>query len=236
MRDEAEARLRRYLRVAYEGGPEPEPPARAPSRWAVPTGAAARIAAVLLVLLVAGVTYLVLARMPAAPAAPAAPSADPAPPATVTETAQEPGATEGTHAVVHVAGAVHEPGLVEMSTGARVAEAIALAGGATEEADLDALNLAAPVVDGQQVYVPAVGEAVPQQSTGGGAPDRGGLININTADADALETLPGIGPALAERIITWRTDNGPFASVDALTNVSGIGPATLARLRDQVTV
>ncbi|WP_420113722.1 helix-hairpin-helix domain-containing protein [Pseudactinotalea sp.] len=244
MRDEAGARLRRYLRVAYDGAPEPELPERAPHRWAAPGGAAVRIAALLVVLVVAAVTYLVLARIPPAPAAPDAPSAEPSAPVIPDPTtapegsavAEEPH-TDGS-IVVHVAGAVVEPGLVEVSAGSRVAEAIQRAGGGTDEADLDALNLAAPLADGQQVYVPREGEAVPPAAAGGGdSPGtETGLVDLNTADAAALETLPGIGPALAERILSWRTENGPFPSVDALTNVSGIGPATLARLRDLVTV
>lgn len=253
MGDEPAARLRKYLRVAYDAGGEPAAAARAPSRWAAPTGAAARIAAVLIVLVVAGLTYLLLVRVPPAPAAPSAPSDEPAPPAAVTTT--DPGAdgataTSATSAgedamsegvlVVHVAGAVLEPGLVELPAGTRVAEAIESAGGAAADADLDALNLASPVVDGQQVYVPREGESVPPPATGatggGSAPSSTGLVNVNTADATELETLPGIGPALAERIIAWRTENGPFASVDALTDVPGIGPATLARLQEKVTV
>lgn len=249
MRDDPAARLRKYLRVAYDAGGEVEPPARAPGRWAAPTGAAARIAAVLIVLVVAGVTYLVLARIPPAPAAPAAPSAAPAPPGLVVTAEPGTGGAEAptsqggggapTELVVHVAGAVVDPGLVEVPPGTRVAEAIEVAGGPTADADLDALNLAAPVTDGQQVYVPSEGEAIPPGAGGSGGPSPGGstgLVNLNTADATTLETLPGIGPALADRVIAWRTENGPFASVDALTNVSGIGPATLAQLRDLVTV
>ncbi|WP_156222874.1 helix-hairpin-helix domain-containing protein [Pseudactinotalea suaedae] len=238
MRDDSAARLRRYLRVAYDAGGRPEPPERAPSRWAAPTGAAARVAAVLIVLVVAGITYLVLVRVPPAPGAPAAPSAEPEPPGGVATA--EPTGGDATVLVVHVAGAVLEPGLVQMPAGARVAEAIEVAGGPAEGADLDALNLAAPVVDGQQVYVPREGENIPPTTSGGtgagGSQPGGGLVNINTADAVALEALPGIGPALAERIIAWRAENGPFPSVDALTNVSGIGPAILARLQDKVTV
>lgn len=145
--------------------------------------------------------------------------------------------------VVDVVGQVHTPGLVTLPAGSRVFDAVAAAGGATEGAELGAINLARPVVDGEQVRVPAPGEVVapPAQPAGapavpGGAPAGGGLVNLNTADEATLDTLPGIGPALAARIVAWRTDNGPFASVDELDEVSGIGPAMLAKVRDLVTV
>jgi len=139
--------------------------------------------------------------------------------------------------VLHVHGAVVEPGLVELAAGARVVDAIAAARGPTDDADLGAVNLARLVADGEQLYLPRVGEA-PPPSAGGepGAGPGGGLVNINTADAVALESLPGIGPALASRIIAWREANGGFRSVDELLAVSGIGEKTLAGFRDQVTV
>ena len=137
--------------------------------------------------------------------------------------------------VLHVHGAVGEPGIVELPLGSRVVDAIAAARGPTDDADLGAVNLARVVADGEQLYVPRVGEA-PPASSGGTGPDAQGRININTADAAALETLAGVGPALAARIIAWREQNGPFRSVDELTAVSGIGPKTLDGMRDQVTV
>lgn len=260
MHDQVAARLQRYLRVAYEGaesgsGTDAAPRHTRASRWATRTGAAVRVAAVLLVLVVAGVTVLVLSRT-AAPAAPQAPTADPAPPATTQPAAgaAEPtgGPTAGANGaamqeeqpgavVVHVAGAVAAPGLVELPAGSRAADALEAAGGATDAADLDALNLAAPVTDGQQLYVPAEGETPPVPVAGGepggaGGTQQAGLVDVNTADTTTLETLPGIGPALAGRIVDHRTAHGPFASVDALIDVAGIGPATLARIRDLVTV
>lgn len=155
--------------------------------------------------------------------------------------------------VVHVAGAVHTPSIVELPEEARVHEAITAAGGATEDADLAALNLAASVQDGQQVYVPAVGEEPRPNAPDGGAPDDGApdgaapdpavsagggsaVVDLNSATAAELQTLPGIGPAMAERILTHRDEHGPFSSVDDLLAVSGIGPATMERLRDLVTV
>jgi competence protein ComEA len=145
--------------------------------------------------------------------------------------------------VVDVVGQVHNPGLVTLPAGARVFDAVSAAGGATAGAELGAINLARPVVDGEQVRVPAPGEAVAAAPAApgvaaapGGAPGTGGPVNLNTADEATLDTLPGIGPALAARIVAWRTDNGPFASVDELDEVSGIGPAMLAKVRDLVTV
>ncbi len=137
--------------------------------------------------------------------------------------------------VLHVHGAVGEPGIVELPLGSRVVDAIAAARGPTDDADLGAVNLARVVTDGEQLYVPRVGEVPPPTATGSG-PDGAGRVNINTADAAALETLAGVGPALAARIIAWREQNGPFRSVDELTAVSGIGPKTLDGMRDQVTV
>lgn len=257
--DPSYSRLQRYLRVAYDGARSPvgggdEQTAgaavREPGRWAVRTSAAVRIAAVLLVLAVAGATYLLLSRSfaprpsdaPAAPVAePLAPSVQPVQPAASDGTSAAAEAGSAATIVVHVAGAVTDPGVVEVTEGTRVVEVITAAGGSADDADLDALNLAAPVTDGQQVYVPREGEVGPGGVASPGASgDAGahgpGLVNINTADATALDTLPGIGPALADRIITWRTEHGPFTSVDALTDVSGIGPATMERLRDLVTV
>lgn len=159
-----------------------------------------------------------------------------------------------TEIVVHVSGAVQTPGVVRLSGAARVQDAVDAAGGPAPEADLAAVNLARPVTDGEQIHLPVPGEDPPvgssvpgaDQSTGGapGSPpgtDGGGtgggsLIDINTADAGQLEALPGVGPAIAERIIEHRESNGPFRSVDDLVEVSGIGPATLEKIRDKATV
>ncbi|MER3394525.1 MAG: helix-hairpin-helix domain-containing protein [Microcella pacifica] len=145
---------------------------------------------------------------------------------------------EAARLVLHVHGAVVEPGIVVLPAGSRVVDAIAAARGPTDEADLGGVNLARVVVDGEQLYVPRVGEVPPPgagASSGAGA-GASGLVNINTADATALETLPGIGPALASRIIAWREANGGFRAVDELLAVSGIGQKTLDGFRDQVTV
>lgn len=135
---------------------------------------------------------------------------------------------------VHVSGAVATPGLYVLDEGARVVDAVAAAGGFAPGADEDAVNLARAVSDGEQLLVPVVGE-VPTE-VGTGAPVGDGRVNLNTADATALDTLPRIGPAMAQRIIEWREANGRFTSVDDLLAVPGIGDKMLESLRDLVTV
>jgi competence protein ComEA len=137
--------------------------------------------------------------------------------------------------LVHVAGRVRKPGVYEFTAGDRVIDAVQAAGGARKGADLDALNLAAPLTDGEQVLIPARTPGGGAVAAPGAAPTPG-LVNVNTGSESDLEALPGIGPVLAQRIIDYRTDHGPFASVDDLDDVSGIGPATLEDLRDLVTV
>lgn len=139
--------------------------------------------------------------------------------------------------VVHVAGAVVDPGIVVLEPGARIVDAIDEAGGPTGEADLHRLNLAAPVSDGMQVRVPVPGEVVPANGVISTPSDTGGgLIDLNQASASGLEALHGIGPALATAIVDWRTEHGAFASLDDLLAVPGIGPAKLASLADLVTL
>jgi competence protein ComEA len=134
---------------------------------------------------------------------------------------------------VHVLGAVARPGLYVLELDARLVDALAAAGGTTDDADLAAVNLARVLEDGEQVIVPTVGAA---PGTPGAAPPGDGRIDLNTADQAALETLPRIGPALAERIISWREENGRFRAVDDLLAVPGIGEKLLAGLRDGVRV
>lgn len=141
---------------------------------------------------------------------------------------------------VHVAGNVLKPGVYDMPSDSRVVDAVRLAGGATAIADLNAINLANRLNDGQQVYVPAVGEKVSGSSLGG---DGTGIaiapveypININSADAALLDELPGVGPATAQSIVTYRDQHGPFASVNGLEDVPGIGPAKVAALQGLAT-
>ncbi|WP_448809864.1 ComEA family DNA-binding protein [Agromyces bauzanensis] len=148
--------------------------------------------------------------------------------------------------LVHVLGAVARPGLVELSAGARVVDAVAAAGGFTAEADPAAVNLARPLVDGEQLVVLAIGQAPAPGAGGSGAASAGasgaagpagdGLVHLNTADVAALDTLPRIGAALAQRIIDWREANGPFTSVDQLLEVAGIGDAVFSGLADLVAL
>ncbi len=144
--------------------------------------------------------------------------------------------------VVHVAGAVASPGIHELPGGARVVDAISAAGGLAPTADASRINLASPVADGERVYVLAVGEASAPPAAGSGAPGAGdgsaagGPVNLNTADATALDGLPGVGPATAAAILEHRGKVGAFTSVEQLLDVPGIGEAKLEALRDLVTV
>ncbi|AZH78784.1 competence protein ComEA [Microbacterium sp. Y-01] len=137
---------------------------------------------------------------------------------------------------VHVLGAVARPGLYVLHRDARLVDAVAAAGGTTEEADLGAVNLARLLEDGEQIVVPAIGAAPEASGAPGGAASGDERIDLNTADQAALESLPRIGPALAERIIAWREENGRFRSVDDLLAVPGIGEKLLAGLRDGVRI
>ena len=159
--------------------------------------------------------------------------------------------TAGGELVVHVVGQVLRPGLVRLRQGARVADAISAAGGTRPGADLAAVNLARLVVDGEQIRVTKPGEA---PGPGGGAAAGGGqgaaggsggsgssaapgaAVSLNAADAAALDSLPGVGPVLAQRIIDWRTEHGRFTSVDELGEVSGIGDKLMTQLRPKVTL
>ena len=133
--------------------------------------------------------------------------------------------------VVHVVGAVAQHGVVRLALGARVADAIAAAGGSTPDADLATVNLARVLTDGEQLVVPVAGEPVAASA----AADADGLVDLNSASAAELEELPGVGPVLAGRIMEHRTEQ-PFTTVDELDDVAGIGPALLADLRTRVRV
>jgi competence protein ComEA len=152
--------------------------------------------------------------------------------------------------LVHVVGQVRRPGVVRLPPGARVLDAVKAAGGAQASADLNHVNLARLVADGEQIVVPKPGESIlpggvpgvggtgagsagPGSSGGGSV---GGLIDINTADAAALDSLPGVGPVLAQRILDWRAQHGRFSSVDELGEVTGIGDKILSQISPKVRV
>lgn len=142
---------------------------------------------------------------------------------------------------IHVAGQVAAPGLYLLSAGARVADAIAAAGGFTEIAERAAVNLARKLVDGEQLVVPVVGAAPSSATAPGGRSSSGtggssgSMLSLSTASAAQLEDLPEIGPSTAAKIVAYREQNGPFTSVDQLLEVPGIGEKTLAAFRDLVT-
>jgi competence protein ComEA len=138
--------------------------------------------------------------------------------------------------VVHVVGAVRRPGLYRLADGARIADALRRAGGATRRADLSLVNLAAPVSDGTQVVVPRRAPPAPALAGGGGG-DPGaaaGPVHLNTATVEQLDELPGVGPVTAQKIVEYREQHGAFSSVDDLDAIPGIGPARLEQLRELV--
>lgn len=152
----------------------------------------------------------------------------------------------GSLITVYVSGHVANPGVIELSPDARLIAAIEAAGGMTADADPDALNLARTLVDGEHILVPAPGDPPREQAapslgsseeTGPGTEtSSAGPVNLNTAPVAELMTLPGVGPAIAGRIVDWREANGGFTTVEELMEVSGIGPATFANLEALVTV
>ncbi|MEV2275116.1 ComEA family DNA-binding protein [Nocardiopsis sp. NPDC049922] len=221
----------------------PEPPAsvleRVTRRWRIDAVLSRRAVLALLVLgLIAAGSALVLLRdRPESVTAEVVAAASPAP-ADSPESPSSAGDGDGTapeaalpreDLVVHVGGEVAEPGLYTVPPGSRVADAVEEAGGALPDADLDTLNLARPLVDGEQVLV-----GVPRTADRGGAP--GTPVDVNRADAATLTGLPRIGEVIAAEIVAHREANGPFTSVDDLVQVNGIGERTLETLRPHVTV
>jgi competence protein ComEA len=140
--------------------------------------------------------------------------------------------------VVDVVGAVRRPGLYRLGQGARIADAVARAGGATAKAELALINLAAPLADGEQVVVPKRGAAAPSAAPSGAGASTGvpssGPVHLSTATPEQLDSLPGIGPVTAQKILDYRQKHGAFTSVDELDAVPGIGPARLDQLKDLV--
>jgi len=142
--------------------------------------------------------------------------------------------SQGAVIYVHILGQVNDPGLYALHDGDRAVDVVAAAGGLTATADPASLNLARFLSDGEQIVVPAVGEAPPASVAVGGTAIPG-KVNINTADETTLETLPRVGPAMAARILAWRSANGRFTAIEDLMSVSGIGEKTFEGLKDLVT-
>lgn len=197
-----------------------------------PSQVVAGVVAVL-VLVVAGVGWLISSRQGPSgpPVEEALPFAGSSTSTTVPEAAQ---------VVVHVAGAVARPGVYSLPPRSRVGDAVAAAGGAGPDADLDRVNLAALVADGERVYVPRRGEPAPAPETpvpsARAGPTASGPLDLNTATVEQLESLPGIGPTTARAIVDHRARRGRFRSVEQLLDIRGIGPSKLAALRSKVRV
>jgi len=188
--------------------------------------AAAVIAAVVVV--IGAIGFVLFHRPPPAPAI-QLPRAEAAPASTETTTGE---------VIADVAGAVLRPGVVRLAGAGRVVDAIAAAGGAAADADLNQVNLAAKVGDGDRIYVPRRGEGPPPAPVAGApsSPTPSGPVDLNSATPDQLDALPGVGPATAGAIVEYRTRHGRFRTVDDLLSVPGIGPAKLATLKPLVRV
>jgi competence protein ComEA len=211
-----------------------EPAARLRARWdelldATGTGARSLVAGAAVVGLVLGALWW-LTRQAPPPVESTLPLVEVTAPVATTSTTSGP-------VVVHVAGAVIVPGVHQLPAGSRVIDSVQASGGLSPDADAGAVNLAAELVDGSQVYVPRIGEVPAGPAPG--APvsqDAAGPVDLNAADVALLETLPGVGPATAAAIVDHRERHGPFTSVEGLLEVRGIGEAKLEALRDLVRV
>lgn len=237
------------VRVAWarsSSRPEPVPAATTPVRGAatgLPSGLLARSVPAAFAPSAAGPAGGAGGAVAGAPSVASAPGA-----------AGATGATATGVVVVHVVGAVVRSGVVRLALGSRVLDAVTAAGGPAPGADLPQLNLARVVVDGEQIHVPRKGETLPPAGVpgavgagaangpgtaggGGGAAGANAVpVDLNSADAATLDTLPGVGPVLAQRILDWRTEHGRFSSVDELGEVSGIGDKLLAQIGPKVRV
>ncbi|PUA80390.1 helix-hairpin-helix domain-containing protein [Nocardioides currus] len=246
----------RGLNAAPDPDPDPAPvvpiPGRHSTRRPGTRGWASRIdltathvaAIAVVIALAVGVAAWFAVRSAPEPVPDLAPVAEPltsvSPPASSGATAG-PSASSSPDAVevtIDVAGKVRRPGIAVLPAGSRVVDALEAAGGARRGVDLSSLNLARPLVDGEQVLV---GVPLPPGVVGSvgatpGPGDSGPLVNINTADLTALESLPGVGPVTAEAIVSWRTEHGGFTSVEELLEVDGIGDATLAEIAPHATI
>jgi competence protein ComEA len=179
----------------------------------------------LIVLAIAGVIFLQILRPEPQSIILATPSPLPSPEATSTPSPLR----------VYVSGAVYYPDVYTLPPDSIVKDAIVAAGGPTEDADLDRINLALAVAAGQHIYVPHLEEENPPVQPPSAQTDPEGLVNINTADQKALESLPGIGPVIAQRILDHRQAHGPFTQIEDIMDVSGIGPSTFEKIRDLIT-
>ncbi|WP_167046891.1 ComEA family DNA-binding protein [Salinibacterium sp. ZJ454] len=203
-----------------------------------PLGARLRVgvgAAIVLVIVALGSAVFIAAITPQGAATTVAPNTvapNTAPAAVADSPAPAGGEVAASAIFVHVLGSVQTPGLYALHEGARTVDAVAAAGGFADTADTGGVNLARFVTDGEQLYVPALGEAAPPAAPGAEVP---GKVNLNTADLTQLDTLPRVGPAMAERIIQWRDANGGFQVIEDLMSVTGIGQKTFDGLRELVT-
>jgi competence protein ComEA len=191
----------------------PDPPPRTLAWWAAG------------VLVVAALGLLLLRR-----------GEPPAPPPAPIEVHDDAAGEAGGRPLVHVAGAVRHPGVYRLRAGARVADAVERAGGARRRADLSAVNLAAKVEDGRQVLVPRRGPVAAGPAAPGAPATPAAPIDLNTATLEQLDTLDGVGPVTAQKILDYREEHGGFGSIDELGQVPGIGEKRLAALREKVRV
>ncbi len=153
---------------------------------------------------------------------------------------------EEEYCIIHITGAVQQPGVYQLAQGKRIIDAVQLAGGVTEKANIDAVNLAAPLYDGQKIIIPYLPDNLENELTARGelymiSPEyiyssNSGLININTANVRELESLPGIGPVLADHIVEYRKNNGVFRKVEDIKNVPGIGEKKFQAIKELITV
>lgn len=156
--------------------------------------------------------------------------------AVVLDAAETPAAQEAAGITVYVTGAVQQPGVVSVAAGARTADAVNACGGLLPQADAEKVNMAQPLKDGQQIRVPEKKAAGAASGSAAVGKEEDGRVNLNTADAKTLDTLPGVGPATAQKIIDYRESEGGFQSPEDLMKIKGIGQAKYEKLKDKVTI